>query len=132
VRAVLFLGLAAVLSACGLGVHTETRSLGEAALSFTWQQWPLRLGEPVEVYVTLRARRAPVSGCELRLREYPRRLRVEDDTGFVAVPETRPAGVYALGLEPFDEAGEWLFELEVDCAPLIPRQRLSFRAEVAS
>ncbi len=122
--------LAGWLSACGLGVHTETRSLGEAALSFTWQQWPLHLGEPVEVYVTLRARRAPVSGCELQLRDYPERLWVEGDAGFVAVPEVRPAGVYSLTLEPFDEPGPWVFELEVDCAPLIPRQRLRFRAEV--
>ena len=129
-RLLAVLSFALALSGCGLGVHTETRQLGEVALSFTWQDWPLRVGEPVAVYVTLRARRAPVSGCELRLREYPSRLEVRGDEGFVAVPETRPAGVYALELEPFDESGDWVFELEADCDPLIPRQRLRFHAPV--
>jgi len=129
-RLLALVALALSLSACDLGVHTETRPLGEAALSLTLEPWPLTVGVPVTVYVTLRARKAPVSGCALRWRQYPEGMAVEGDGGFVDLPEVRPAGVYSLRLDPFDEAGPWVMELDVACAPLIPAQRLVFRYPV--
>ncbi len=126
--ALVTLGLA--LAGCELGIHTETRPLGEAALSLTLQPWPLRVGVPQSVYLTLRARKAPGSGCRLRWRQYPRGTLVEGEAGFVPVPESRPAGVYRLDLEPFSEPGPWVMEVAVACAPLIPPRRLRFEYPV--
>jgi len=103
------------LAACDIGQFTQTQETKEFVISITNDPHPIKVGESVKVYATLRRDRRGVSGCKIQFRQSILEGKDEVDYVWIDMPEGGVSGIYQGRSEPFPVKGDWILEFRVNC-----------------
>ena len=106
------------LSGCDIGQHTQTQEFPQFIISVTNSPHPVHVGEPVELFVTLRKERAGVTGCKVTVSQQAELVTADGSAtlGPIEMAEGGRSGIYNAKKLTFAQAGRWQLQFGVNCS----------------